>query len=417
MKKTALHLMTVLLMLVPASVLHAGAQAPDGFFTVEGSVRDSRTRRPVENAVVTLQGTYLTVVTNADGVFSLKIPARQEAETLVISHMGYVSSVYSLGNGRHDDVTVYLTPATYPIKEIVVRMDDPEKIVKEAVARIGDNYSGGNNLLTAFYRETVRKKNTYIDISEAVASIYKTPYPGDLAGDMVELHKGRRLVSPKTSDTLAVKLMGGMNLAVQLDFVKNHDVLFSDMQKGYYSFTLGDPELINDRPHYVVGFSPRFSLEYPLYRGKLFIDQETLTFSRAEFSTMMDDKQKVTNQILRRKPAGLRFEPEEISYLITYKESGGKALLNYVRWDLSFKCDWKRRLFSSRYFVVSEAVMTDAEKVDRNPIGRHNALNPSTVLSDRVGDFYDFDFWEDYNIIEPTESLESAVNRLLRKHR
>jgi hypothetical protein len=29
-----------------------------------------------------------------------------------------------------------------------------------------------------------------------------------------------------------------------------------------------------------------------------------------------------------------------------------------------------------------------------------------------VQDFYDEKFWEDYNIIEPTESLEYAVKRL-----
>jgi hypothetical protein len=27
-------------------------------------------------------------------------------------------------------------------------------------------------------------------------------------------------------------------------------------------------------------------------------------------------------------------------------------------------------------------------------------------------DFYDKNFWEDYNIIEPTESLEQAVGKL-----
>ncbi len=36
-------------------------------------------------------------------------------------------------------------------------------------------------------------------------------------------------------------------------------------------------------------------------------------------------------------------------------------------------------------------------------------------LTDRVGDFYGPEFWEDYNIIEPTESLESAVDRLKRR--
>jgi hypothetical protein len=31
-----------------------------------------------------------------------------------------------------------------------------------------------------------------------------------------------------------------------------------------------------------------------------------------------------------------------------------------------------------------------------------------------VQNFYDPDFWENYNIIEPEESLENAVSRLLK---
>jgi len=40
-----------------------------------------------------------------------------------------------------------------------------------------------------------------------------------------------------------------------------------------------------------------------------------------------------------------------------------------------------------------------------------------TSLSDSVDSFLDKDFWEDYNIIEPDESLESAVNRLKKEEK
>jgi hypothetical protein len=37
------------------------------------------------------------------------------------------------------------------------------------------------------------------------------------------------------------------------------------------------------------------------------------------------------------------------------------------------------------------------------------------MFYDKVEYFKDPDFWEDYNIIEPTESLDKAVNRLLKR--
>ena len=38
-------------------------------------------------------------------------------------------------------------------------------------------------------------------------------------------------------------------------------------------------------------------------------------------------------------------------------------------------------------------------------------------LSDKVMGFYDVNFWGAYNIIEPTESLESAVNKLKKEQK
>jgi len=45
------------------------------------------------------------------------------------------------------------------------------------------------------------------------------------------------------------------------------------------------------------------------------------------------------------------------------------------------------------------------------------AFRDSKSLSDSVESFLDKDFWEDYNIIEPDESLESAVNRLKKEEK
>ena len=38
------------------------------------------------------------------------------------------------------------------------------------------------------------------------------------------------------------------------------------------------------------------------------------------------------------------------------------------------------------------------------------------TLSDKISNFSDQNFWEAYNIIEPTESLESAVVKLKKQY-
>ena len=43
----------------------------------------------------------------------------------------------------------------------------------------------------------------------------------------------------------------------------------------------------------------------------------------------------------------------------------------------------------------------------------HRALKPrEEVVDDIVKEYWSEDFWKDYNIIEPTESLEDAVKKL-----
>jgi hypothetical protein len=125
----------------------------------------------------------------------------------------------------------------------------------------------------------------------------------------------------------------------------------------------------------------------------------------------MDDKNKAAQAILKKKPLGLRFKPEEISFLVTYRQKDGKSYINYVKSQIEFKCDWKKRLFSTNYAIVSEMVVT-AGRGDAIRIPGKLAFSQGESLSDKVMDFYDEDFWGDYNIIEPDESLEFGVEKL-----
>lgn len=101
----------------------------------------------------------------------------------------------------------------------------------------------------------------------------------------------------------------------------------------------------------------------------------------------------------------------EVSFLVTYREHEGHSYINYVRNEIRFKCDWKRRLFSTTYTIVSEMVATDNRPATGN-IPYKASFKSNHSLSDRVKDFADEEFWGDYNIIEPTESLENAVHKL-----
>ena len=289
----------------------------------------------------------------------------------------------------------------------------PLELVEKALRKIPQNYSDHDHLFSAFYRETIQKRKRYIGISEAVLDAYKTDYKvRDIQNDRVQIHRGRRLQSQKSSDTLAVKIAGGPNMPIYLDVVKNGEDLLNVNMLYCYRFSMQISMSIDNRMQYVVAFEPRVVLEHPLYRGLLYIDQQTLSITRAEFQLDMTDAEKAARFILRKKPNGLRFKLQEVSYLITYRYQDGKTYLNYLRNAIRFKCDWKKRLFSSNFTTLTEMVMVDRNDRPEERIRMKDAFKQREVFYDVVEAYWNEDFWKDYNIIEPTESLESAVKRL-----
>lgn len=380
---------------------------------ITGVVKNKDSKKKLENVNVSVVGLNIGTVTNADGTFSLKVAEPEVSRGLEISHIGYLNTRLSLEEiEKQNDLTIWMIPAPNLLSEVVVFGNNPRTIVEEAIKKIPQNYANDNDMMTAFYRETVQKRRRYISVSEAIINVYKTSYSErNSERDRVQILKGRRLLSQKQSDTLAVKVVGGPNLSLYLDVVKNENVLLSMENLNYYEFSMEEPINLDNRMQYVVSFRPRVSLMYALFIGKLYIDHERLSFTRAEFSLDMANRVKAVEAILHKKPLGLRFRPQEVTYLVSYKQQGAKTYLNYIRNVIRFKCDWKKKLFSSSYTAYSEMVITDREHAVSD-ISYKNSFKPKQVFYDLIEEYWSENFWEKYNIIEPTESLEHAVDKL-----
>jgi hypothetical protein len=260
------------------------------------------------------------------------------------------------------------------------------------------------------------KRQHHIMVAEGVADMYKTGYNRDGRRDKVAISKGRRLLSPKQGDTLGVKVLGGPVTPIQLDIVKNTELLLDEKELDNYELKMEVPTVIAERTQYVISLQPAVVTEYPLYYGKLYIDQETLAFTRAELSLDMSDRQKATEMMLVKKPATVRFKPKELSLLIDYRPGAdGVMRLSYIRTTFRFNCDWRRKLFSTSFAAFCELAVTSTTNQNVEPIRGRESFDQRDAFFDKVDYFRDPTFWQDYNIIEPTESLDRAINRLLKK--
>ena len=193
-----------------------------------------------------------------------------------------------------------------------------------------------------------RQRYTYIAV--AVLDMYKTAYNRGIGRDKVAISKGRRLVSPRAGDTLSVKVLGGPAQPLMLDVVKNASFLLNDEDLADYAFSMDPPTVIGNRPQFVVALAPKHILTYALYYGKLYIDCETLAFTRVELSLDMSDRDKATAFMLVRKPAGVKFKPRELSCLVDYRFDGKVCRISYVRSNFRFSGDW---MHSSTRWIIS----------------------------------------------------------------
>lgn len=405
-----------LLLLLVVSV-HAQQPSDSASVVLSGRVVSSANGDELAYVSVSSPEYNVSTVTNEDGEFVLKTPARPTH--LMFSHLGFHTRRFVINEGQTDRIKVRMQPSSIVLSEVLVSANDPMLVVRAAIKKIPENYATQPSLMHCFYRETAQRGSRFIAVSEAVTNLYKTPYDrGDIYGDAVQIIRGRRLMSTKAKDTLAVKLMGGPLTSIMLDAVKNSQLLLNEQELSLYNLQMEMPERIGERAQYVVSLSPRYRIMRPLFFARLYIDQETLAFTRIELELDVSNRDLATEYMLVRRPPGLRFNPKQLTTTINYTTVDSITSISYVRNEMRFKCDWKRRLFASTYTVISEMVVTEmVSQAEVHRIRGRDSFGQRDTFYDRVESFDEPDFWGAYNIIAPTESLEHAIHKLKKQNR
>ncbi len=416
-------IVSALLLIVTAGdmpVLAAPAKSvketPQQVITIRGRIVDAETNQPLVFAGITVQGSNISTVTNLDGEFTLKLPGT-ETGNLEFSFIGYKNRVMAIEemktNGQRN--IIRLETALIPIREVVVKPLVPEEIIEQVIRRFDENYPGVANDMTGFYRETIRKNRSYISIGEALVEIFKAPYQNSLRWDAVRIYKGRKSNDVEKMDTVLFKLQGGPTTTLYLDVVKNPEMFLTREALTQYDLELSNIAMIDDRSNYVINFYQKPSITTPLYQGRLFIDIETYAVAQAEFAFNLENKELATSMFIRKKPVGMQVTPELTSYLVRFREQDGKWYFNHSRAEVKFKVDWKKKLFNTNYTTMSELAITDRTEEDVVRFSNKERIKPTDFFTEEVSAFADPDFWGDYNVIEPDQSIETAIRRLSRK--
>ena len=405
-----------ILVLLCASLV---ASAQD-IVSVSGRVLDADSSRPLASASVNLDGTNISIITNRDGDFTLKMPDNlADGGTIVISFLGYVIKEVPVSSFPADGsaMTIRMTPMSLELDPAIIRSIDPLVLFRTVFGHIKDNYPTEHVGLTTFYRELIRKdSNKYLVLNEAVVDVDKAPY-NSYVSDRAAIYKGRGSVNVSPSDTLFVKFQGGLLRALAIDMAK-HPFCETDVFSASedYQFSMGDIANIDDTPFYTLNFMGKHQLEDFQYKGTLYIDTESYAIARLEFQMDISDlnREEAAKLYVIKMPTRMRFTMDHAEYIVNYKKVDGKWYFDYSKTNMGFYVRRVRSLFRHYYEVTSEMAVTD-HKDEALIIEGSDRVRTNQILTDDINSFQDPDFWEDYNIIQPDQSIQAAIQRIIRQ--
>ena len=383
----------------------------------KGTILDSKTKNELTFASITVSGSNISTISNSEGDFLIKIPIDRQDASLIISFLGYKDKVISIKELKQEKNLLYLEPINILLKEVVVNVIDANKLFSNVLNNRSKNYGDSSIQMIGFYREAIKKRRTYVSVLESIVDIEKIPFSSSVQ-DQVNILKGRKNVDYTKLDTINFKLEGGLFTALFIDLIKDPSNIFSENVFNLYNFRFEDITQINDKQVLIISFKQKSSLEdpAPLYSGKLFIDSKSLAIISATFQLNVENRIKAGLIFTRKKPKGLDIYPTEVNYQVDYRQQNNKWIFSYSRGDITFKLNWDKWIFNTSYNTTFELVNTNWKNQDSQAQINTQKLSPYVIMSERITNSADINFWGKYNIIEPEKSIESAIKKIKSKN-
>jgi hypothetical protein len=385
-------------------------EAPDSSIKkqqiINGTVVDALTGEALPFASIVLKNSYFGGIANAQGQFSIKIPDSYFSDTLVFSYMGYYNKQLSI-NEILEELTVALDQGIVSIQEVIIRSVEPELLLKKARSLFRDNYYDKAYNYEAFYREAVKKSSRYMVYSEALINGYKPSFLHGQHANKVQLEKSRKFTNIQQTDTLMVKLRGGMETCFQLDIIHQMPDFLTEKGAELYNYSITDITTFQDELVYVIGFKQKDFIQEALFEGLIYISVNRHAIVGVDFWFSKEKLRKTSNFFVIKKIRQVANKPNNTAYKVQYAKLNGKYYTKHVRGELTFKVKKRRQIISENYVTLLEMVYTQIDTAMVKKPLRKDMIETNTIFSDTQY-LYDSDFWQESNVISPEENILDA---------
>ncbi|MFC2117391.1 carboxypeptidase-like regulatory domain-containing protein [Bacteroidota bacterium] len=383
------------------------------FFKIEGKITNSK-NQAIPYVNISIKKTSIGTMSNDDGEFILSISEEYINDTVLVSHIGYLTQNFIVDKKNLNNHKIELSEASYSLKEVSVRPIDPFSILQKAISQITQNYYNTEYESEAFYREVIMENDSYIEYAEGILTIFQKPYSKDIKKqekDLIRVIESRRNKNNLKEYELSKKVrnpIGGPVTCLKYNPIKFHPSFMRTNSNEKYNYKLVDILEYSGRNLYVIEFDQNDKIKKSLYKGKIYIDKETLAFIHLNYY-------KSPKGIKYSLPGGLAkavlkmfkisMEGFDRRVIVNYKLFNGKwclSSINYKEKASFIKKEIPFDIISTKDLLVSQI----NHKIE-NSYTKNEVLK-SGEFKDQVGE-YNENFWGNYNVIPINKELKKQI--------
>lgn len=403
--------------------------------SIRGSVADQSSGEGVAFAHIAVMHSQVGTIADLYGKFELTIPSIYSRDSIHISCVGYKAVVLPIRPAGN--LQIVLQQDVVELKEIVVRPEKPDSLLREAWRRIPRNYDTTLSRLSAYYKVSGMFEGKQVRYTEAFINIFKNPYRSYdekssakdwgpvYHADSIQLNEIRSLGSQINDWKLNALLPweGDMYEINSRDIVREFTALKGDFNTFMKSYHFEIEQLVNieGRRTYKIKLIPRKHKKTAYWNGYIYLDEESLAFVKIDFISTPKLFHKLKSNfgyVLVSNLYGIKYDSGEWKEQIRFRKVGDKWYFDEVNSGKHFVLSSKKRKidhapadFSLHYKLDS---ITHPAKMDTSRVLRNNGHWGG--IGRRINDLYDSSFWRAYDKehgVITVDSLYRNENRII----
>lgn len=420
-----------------------------GIATINGIVQDYDTGERLQYANISLLNSPIGTMTNENGEFVLSLDKTNLKDTLIISYLGYSSLRIPVDSAFLESNVFRLKKSLQFINEITVKPIDPFDLLQNALLKKSNLYNVYGYNSEGFYREIMFEGNAPVKLAEAACIFYISPYTAEFnrndaiwnyldfsaynsnyrydqalnystnatyPDDAVQIIRARSADDFSGSISKFCIAGGPLNITAT-DFFRNETFYFSSSGfknlKNKKKFTSHiDFSIYDGKNVYDVNFVSKLNSDWL----RIIIDRESgaiISYS-GKYTLNKSSLMERTGQINGQKKTVKDLVTEkELNFRVDFKNIQGIWYLNHIKSmntyeykysteDITIQMAFDRELVFNNYNIESVEKIADS-------------LTYKNIISNSLYDYptsYDKDFWDDYNMLYPTELQTEILNKI-----